>query len=129
MISTLQAFIIQAAKEKNEKEIAVSKRFDKKFKIRALDMEEWEDIQRRSTNPESKERVDGLGMLKRVAIEGCIDPNYKQEEFLNALEVKTPEAALKKTLKAGEIVKLGNAILQYSGFGESVEKARQEAQD
>lgn len=129
MISTLQAFLIQAAKEQSEKEISVSKRFDQKFRIRALSMDEWERIQQLSTNPESRERVDSLGMLKRAAIEGCLDPNYKDADFIKELGVNTPAEALSKTLKAGEIVKLANAVLKFSGFGESVEEARKEAQD
>ena len=43
--------------------------------------------------------------------------------------MNTPTEALNKTLKAGEIVKLANAVLKLSGFGESVEEARKEAQD
>lgn len=129
MISTLQAFLIQAAKEQQEQEINVSKRFEHKFKIRALSMNEWEEIQQKSTNPESSQRVDSLGMLRRAAIEGCIDPNYKDEEFIKGLGVNTPTEALNKTLRAGEIVKLANAVLKFSGFGESVEDARKEAQD
>lgn len=129
MISTLQAFLIKAAKEQSEKEIIVSKRFEQKFKIRALTMDEWEQIQKLSTNPESRERVDSYGMLKRAAIEGCVDPSYKDADFISALGVTTPAEALAKTLKAGEIVKLANAILKFSGFGESVEEARKQAQD
>lgn len=129
MISTLQAFLIQAAKEQSEKEIIVSKRFDQKFKIRALTMDEWEQIQKLSTNPESRERVDSFGMLKRAAIEGSVDPCYKDADFISALGVNTPMEALAKTLKAGEIVRLANAILKFSGFGESVEEARKQAQD
>jgi len=129
MISTLQAFLIQAAKEQEKKEIEVSQRICQKFTIRALSMEEWDAIQKKSTNPENRERVDSMGMLKRTAIEGCADPNYKSEEFLNALGVHTSEEALNKTLKAGEVVKVANAILKFSGFGESVEDARKEAQD
>lgn len=137
MISTLQAFLIQAAKEQSEKEISVSKRFDQKFRIRALSMDEWEHIQKLSTNPESRERVDSLGMLKRAAIEGCVDPCFKSEEFIKAVDeatkdnvsVKTPGQALCATLNAGEIVKLANAVLKFSGFGESVEEASKEARD
>lgn len=129
MISTLQAFLIQAAKEQSEKEVSISARFEQKFKIRALTMEEWEHIQKLSTNPESRERVDNLGMLKRTAIEGCVDPCYKDAEFIKEVGANTPQEALNKTLKAGEIVKLANAVLKFSGFGESVEAARQEAQD
>ena len=123
MISTLQAFLIQAAKEQSEKEVSVSKRFDQKFRIRALNMDEWQHIQKLSTNPEAAQRVDSLGMLKRAAIEGCIDPNYKDAEFIKQLGVNTSAEALSKTLKAGEIVKLANAVLKFS------EEARKEAQD
>ena len=128
MISTLQAFLIQAAKEQTEQQITVSKRIEYPFKIRALSMDEWERIQKLSTDPETH-RVDNIGMLRRTAIEGCLDPNYKDAEFIKAIGANTPDEALKKTLKAGEIVKLANAVLKFSGFGESVEEARQEAQD
>lgn len=129
MISTLQAFLIQAAKEQTEKEVSISQRFDQKFKIRALTMEEWKHIQQLSTNPERRDRTDNLGMLMRAAVEGCVDPNYKDAEFLQAIGANTSLDGLNKTLKAGEIVKLGNEILHFSGFGESVEKARSDAQD
>ncbi|MBO5753057.1 MAG: hypothetical protein J6S69_05095 [Proteobacteria bacterium] len=40
-------------------------------------MDEWERIQKLSTEPETH-RVDNIGMLHRAAIEGCLDPNYKE---------------------------------------------------
>lgn len=129
MISTLQAFLIQAAQETSETEVSVSGRFEHKFKIRALTIEEWEKIQKLSTDPEAPKRVDTMGMLKRAAVEGCIDPNYKDAEFIKQLGVNTPVQALGKTLRAGEAVKLANAVLKFSGFAENVDKARQEALD
>lgn len=129
MISTLQAFLITAAREKQEKEIRIGERFPEPFTIRALSMNEWEEIQKKSTDPEAAKRVDGLGMLRRVAIEGCINPDFKSEEFLGQLGVATSMQGLEKALKAGEVTRLANSILKFSGFAEDVEKARKEAQD
>ena len=136
MISTLQAFLITAAKEQTEKEVQVSGRFKEKFRIKALNLDEWQHIQQLSIRPESGERVDQIGLLKRTAIEGCIDPNFKSEEFIKAIDesredisVRTPAQAICATLNAGEITNLANKILRFSGFGENVEEARKEAQD
>ena len=68
-------------------------------------------------------------MLKRASSEGFSGPNDNYAEFIKQLGVNTSAEALSKTLKAGEIVKLANAVLKFSGFGESVEEARKEAQD
>ena len=137
MISTLQAFLIQAVKEQTAKEIRLSERFTENFKIKAISLDEWQNIQRLSVTPEAGGRVDQIGLLKRTAIEGCVDPNFKSEEFIQAVDeatpedvpVKTPGQALCATLNAGEITRLANAVLKFSGFGESVEEARREAQD
>jgi hypothetical protein len=129
MISTLQAFLITAASEQQEQEIDVAARFPQKFRVRALSMGEWERIQKLSTDPDKPGRTDGLAMLRRVAIAGCVDPEFKSEEFLKQLGAATSDEALTKTLKAGEVVKIANAVLKFSGFGESVEEARKQAQD
>ena len=129
MLSVLQAFLIEAAKETGEKEVVVSDRFPAPFKIRALDIDEWERIQRLSTNPEAAgaNRVSEMGVLKRCVIAGCVEPNFRDAEFLKVLGVQSADEAIKKTLRAGEIVTLANEITKFSGYGESVEQARKEA--
>ena len=129
MISTLQAFLIQAAKEQTELEIDVSKRIGQKFKIKAIDLDEWERIQKLSTEPDGAQRVNSMAIMKRTAIAGCIEPDFRSAEFIKELGCNTPNEAICRALKAGEIVTLANKILKFSGFGESVEEARKQAQD
>lgn len=129
MISTLQAFLIQAAKEQTEVEVKVSKRIGQPFKIKAIDLDEWERIQKLSTEPDGAQRVNSMAILKRTVIAGCIEPEFKSAEFIKELGCNKPDEALVKCLKAGEIVTLGNKILKFSGFGESVEEARKQALD
>lgn len=130
MISTMQAFLITAAKENKTQEVKISSRIEQTFKIKAIDLDEWEQIQRLSTNAGGGgERVSSIGLLKRTAIAGCVDPDFKSAEFIAACGVHTAEEALNFALTAGEIVTLGNKILKISGFAESVEEARAEAMD
>lgn len=131
MISTLQAFLISAAKESGVFEQKISERIETPFKIRALSIDEWQEIQRLSVNIHGGigERVSSIEILKRAAIAGSVDPDFKAAEFIEQCGAHTPEEALKKVLNAGEIVTLGNAILKVSGFAESLEEARREAQD
>lgn len=130
MLSTLQAFLITAAKETGEKLVKVSDRLPQDIKIRALDLDEWEQIQKLSTQKGvGAERVDNIALLRRTVLTACVDPNFRDDEFVKAVGALTADEALKKTLKAGEILKLGNEILKFSGFAESVEDARAMAAD
>lgn len=130
MLSTLQAFLVTAAQETNEKIVKVSERLPQGIKIRALDLDEWEQIQKLSTNKSAGiDRIDNIGLLRRCVLAACVDPCFRDDEFVKAVGALTSDEALKKTLKAGEILKLGNEILKFSGFAESVEEARAMAAD
>lgn len=53
----------------------------------------------------------------KVAAEGIIEPNLKDETLLKHLEVPTPAEAAKKIFK-GEVNRIAGEISELSGFGD-----------
>ena len=135
MITTLQAFLIESAKEEGKKTIHLNGRLSKEsFVIRGLTVGEWEQTRKRALNPSGKggDRVDGIELTKQTIIAGCIDPNFKDEEFIKSCGCITPSDLIDKVLLAGEATQLSKEIMKASGFDvdeKDLEKAREEAKN
>ncbi len=139
-MSVLKDFLIENAEViTKEVEVPVSSRFkDKdgnilKFKIRPMSGEEFGKYQKLCTNikfaGKKKETSFDSGKFNVMCIVNhCVDPNFKEADFLKSLGVQTPEQAVSKVLLAGEIVELGNQISSISGFdldiNEEIENAK-----
>lgn len=139
-MSVLKDFLLENADViTNEVEVAISPRFrDKdgnllKFRIRPMSGEEFGKYQKQSTTlnvmGKKKETSFDSGKFNNLCIVNhCVDPNFKEADFLKSLGVQTPEQAVSKVLLAGEIVELGNHISRISGFdtdiNEEVENAK-----
>ena len=58
----------------------------------------------------------------------CLDPDFKNAEFLKKIGAITPEQAISKTLLPGEVVELGTQINTLSGvdvdINEEIENAK-----
>lgn len=122
-----------------EVEVVVSPRFkDKdgnllKFKIRPMSGDEFGKYQKQCTtinfnNKKRETRFDSGKFNLLSIVNHCVDPNFKEADFLKSLGVQTPEDAISKVLLAGEIVELGGQISSISGFdtdiNEEIEKAK-----
>lgn len=139
-MSVLKDFLLENADViDKEVEVAISPRFkDKdgnllKFKIKPMNGEEFGKYQKQSTtlNVMGKKKETSFDSAKfnnLCIINHCVDPNFKEADFLKSLGVQTPEQAVSKVLLAGEIVELGNQISRISGFdvdiNEEIEKAK-----
>lgn len=131
-ISSLQAFLIESAKSDSIETVIVSKRLrEHPFKIRALTAGEYREARRRAVNPQAQgaERIDSLDLAKQVVISGCIEPDFRNGEFLEQAGCRIPGDAIDKLLLAGEVTKLSNKIMDASGFSEDIENARDEAKN
>ena len=132
MISALQAFLIESAKAENSKDFVVSKRLSEHpFKIRPITMGEYREARQRAVDPaaEGSARIDSIELSKQVIVIGCIEPNFKDEEFLKQAGCAIPGMAIDKLLLAGEVTRLSNEIMDISGYGEDVEKLRKQAKN
>ena len=139
-MSVLKDFLLENADViTKEVEVAVSPRFkDKdgnllKFKIRPMSGDEFGKYQKQCTTlnvmGKKKETSFDSGKFNVMCIVNhCVDPSFKEADFLKGLGVQTPEQAVSKVLLAGEIVELGNQISKISGFdvdiNEEIENAK-----
>ena len=139
-MSALKEFLVENSDiVGKEVEVPISPRFkDKegnllKFKIRPMTGDEFGKYQKQCTtlnvNGRKKETIFDSGKFNLLCIiNHCIDPDFKDADFLKQLGVQTPEQAVSKTLLAGEIVELGNQVTKVSGFdtdiNEEIEAAK-----
>ena len=123
-----------------EVEVAISPRFvDKdgnllKFKIRPMTNDEFSAYQKKCTsiNINGRKRetsFDGGKFNSLVIINQCLDPDFKDANFIKELGVMTPEQAINKVLLAGEIVELSNQITSISGFDVDINDKIEEAKN
>ena len=89
-----------------------------KFVIRALNSQEWNNNRKQCMNI-TKNSVDlDQGKLNALnVLAACVVPNFRDASFISRAGVTLPIDLVYKVLKPGEIEKLANAILEYSGFG------------
>lgn len=140
-MSLLKDFLLENANVTTDAvEVPVSKRFTDakgnlmKFKVRPVTGDEFSDYQKKSTKVEmqGKKKVatmDSKVFNNLVIINHCIDPDFKDVEFIKQLNVQTPEQALQKTLLAGEIVELASRISDISGFDTDINDEIEEAKN
>lgn len=96
-------------------------------RIRAIDDAELKQIRRRSKErgPRgqrgAESETDDLRFYTLLCAEAIVAPDLRSPSML--AKFKRPEMALERTLMAGERVALGDYILSFSGFGDSVSHA------
>lgn len=139
-MSLLKEFLVENANVSNtEEEVAISPRFkDKdgkilKFKIKPMNGDEFGRYQKACTTisitgKNRNTQFDSGKFNQMVIVNHCIDPDFKDEDFLRQIGCQTPDQAVQKVLLAGEIVELGNQISKLSGFdtdiNEEIENAK-----
>jgi len=136
-MSTLQAFLNSNPVDNLTAEVVVSDRFKDsegnllKFKIRAMNSDEFEDCRKKAMTISGGKRRNvelNLGKLNAAIVINCtLEPNFKDAESIQKLGCTTPEQYLNKVLLPGEIVELSSQIQQLSGFkdmDELVEEAK-----
>lgn len=139
-MSLLQDFLVEnAGVSEKEHEVIVSKRFkDKdgnllKFKIKPVTGEQFSDYQKKCSSFEFQGKkktmqLDSGRFNNMIIINHCIDPDFRNSDFLKKIGAQTPEQAVSKLLLAGEVVELSQRISEVSGFdidiNEEVENAK-----
>lgn len=138
-MTPLQSFLIEAAKEIKNVEIHLNGRLhEQTFIIKGLTLDELNDARKRAINPNGKgsERLNGVELTKNTIIAGCVEPNFKNEDFVKACGCITPSEVVGKVLLAGEATELSREIMKASGYdddndddSDKLEKAKDEAKN
>lgn len=64
-----------------------------------------------------------------VVLNHCIYPDFKSIAFISKVNALTPQEALSKTLKSGEISALSTAIMKFNGFDNDFETYRKKVKN
>ena len=59
----------------------------------------------------------------------CVSPDFRSVELLEKCGCATPEEAVNRMLKAGEISVLAKAIYRLSGYGESIATLKEQVKN
>lgn len=132
MISKLQAFLIEAAKENTDKEIDLGGRLaGQKFIIRGLSLEEIQAARKKAIAPDEAgaERQNEVEAARQIIIAGCVEPDFKSAEWIKQAGVITPSQMVDKVLLAGEATRLSREIMKASGLGDDINKAIEAAKN
>lgn len=132
MISALQAFLIEASKEDRSKEIDLGGRLaGQKFIIHGLKLDEVQAARKKAVvaGEGGVERRDDIEVARQIIVAGCIEPDFRNAEWIKEAGVITPSQLIDKVLLAGEATRLSREIMKASGLGEDINKAIEEAKN
>lgn len=135
-MSKLTDFLLNNTVENLTEEIIVSDRFKVdgeilKFKIKAVNPDEFSDLQKQCTKVGKKGKVnfDSKMFNEQLIINYTVDPNFKDAEVVKKAGCMTPEQLVNKVLLAGEVATLVEEISALSGFDKDLEELREEAKN
>ncbi|MBQ9396224.1 MAG: hypothetical protein IJU23_12035 [Proteobacteria bacterium] len=133
MVSALQAFLIEASKElKKDVEVNLGGRLaEQKFIVRGLTLDEVQATRKKAivADAAGKERQDDIEVTRQVIIAGCVEPDFRNAQFVKDAGCATPSQVIDKVLLAGEATRLAKEIMKASGLGEDINKAVEEAKN
>lgn len=130
-MSPLQEFLMEGVGLNVEHEVIVSERLkDYPFKIRSLTLGEYNEVRKQSVNHSDESgQSDGSELVRNLVIAGCVDPCFKDAEYIQKSGCVTPAQVIDKQLLAGEVVRLSDEILRVSGFDKDINKLKKEAKN
>ncbi len=135
-MSKLTDFLLNNTVENLTEEVIVSDRIKVdgeilKFKIKAVNPEEFSGLQKQCTKVGKKGKVnfDSKMFNEQLIINYTVDPNFKDAEFVKKAGCMTPEQLVNKVLLAGEVAILVEEISALSGFDKDLEELREEAKN
>jgi Phage XkdN-like protein. len=131
---SLTQFLIENPVDDVSREIYLSKRFKEaghKFKIKAMTGSQFSAYQKEATAIAKKKNINfDTGLFhKKIILNHCIEPNFKDSELVKQAGCITPEQFLDKVLLAGEIVDLADEISALSGFGSDTSEVDEDAKN
>lgn len=120
-LSSLESFLAENPQDNLREEIEVSPRLTTagfKFTISAPDGAEFSQYQKEAISVGRRKSVnfDTKRFNELLVINHTVVPNFRKTELIKKLGVATPEQALYRVLKAGEIQDLSTAIQELAGF-------------
>lgn len=131
-MTPLQNFLIEDIANTQNVEIHVPGRLSKHtFIIRGLTLSEITDARRKakSVNSDDKTKLDGAEVTRQMIIAGCVNPNFKNSEFIEACGCRTPSEAIDKVLLAGEATYISNEIMEASGYKDDDDELKEQAKN
>lgn len=94
---------------------------DYDISIKSLSTQQWGEARKQCltiTQNGIQMNQDKLNAL--IVLDGCVNPNFRDAETLQKANLTLPIDLIYKVFKPGEIEKLANEILNYSGFGQDI---------
>lgn len=135
-MSKLTAFLLENSIENKTDEVIVSDRFKVdneilKFKVKALNSEEFSELQKQCTTIGKKGKVtfNSKQFNEQLVINYTLEPNFKDAEFIKKSGCVSSEQLLNKVLLAGEVQTLVDSITELSGFDTDLEELRETAKN
>ena len=134
-MSKLKEFLTQNPVDNLTEEITLSDRLkDFKFKIKAMTSEQYGAYTKKATKTTGgrknlKVSIDTGEFNNQIAINHCIEPDFRDAEWIKSSGCMTPEQLLNKVLNAGEIAELTERIQALSGFDKSFEDEVEDAKN
>ena len=132
-MSNLQDFLLENIEDTEEtEEVSLPGRLqDKKFIIKPASdkaFNKWSQ-ECRTLRKGKKIIFDDSKFHELIISNCCVEPNFKDEAFMQKAGCKTPGDLINKVLKAGEIRNLADAISALSGFDEDTDDLVEEAKN
>ena len=127
---SLSAFLIAHA-DIPEEEVKISDRIPYMFKIKAMDSQLYSELYKANTtiSRKGKASFNAMGFNGALIRECCVNPDFKDAEFLKACGCFTPDDAIQRLLRPGEIVNLAGFISELSGFDKTVDDLKDEVKN
>lgn len=124
-MNALQTFLAQNPVDKITKEIRLKGRLkDYPITIQALSGEKFTQYQQLCIDGSSpRKRKFNTKKFHELLVVNCtLNPNFKDPEFMKQCGCVDPAGVMYKTLLAGEITAIAEAIIELSGFDTNIEE-------
>jgi hypothetical protein len=126
-MNDLQKFLLETPVDGITEDVKISDRFSEKFKIKPLSGADHQKYQQLCIeNPADKKRrkFNLPKFYNLIVTNHTVYPNFRDVEWLEAAGIadKDPAKLVQRTLLAGEIEALAEAILTLSGFNQKEEE-------
>lgn len=131
-MSRLADFLCEHTVENITDEVVISNRIPFKFKIRAMNSEEFNSYRKLATNFDVKRKkasFDSKKLNEQIIINHTVDPDFRNAEDIKKVGCTTPEQYMNKVLLAGEAEELSQQIQSLSGFDLDINEAVEEAKN
>lgn len=132
-MNPLQQFLMENKVDNLTKEITLKGRLEEfPITIKAITGEQHSEYQQmcfENMNSPKKRRFNGKRFHELIVINCTLNPNFKDPEWLQEAGVTDPTALMYRSLLAGEIAAIAEAVLDLAGFNSDVEDDMEEVKN